>query len=490
MAADKGQVAFVTSEISPFASTGGLAEVSAALPVALARRGWSMTRIMPMYRRVIEGNFDLVDTGMVLGIPVGFHQFRAEVWRTAPGTAPATYFIRRDEFFDRAHLYNLPYRDYEDNFERFVFFQKAAVALIDALPDRVGLVHCHDWQTSLIPLYLRHGLRGQGREGAEKTLLTLHNLAYQGIFNGDEYSYSNLPFGCFSIECLEFYGNINCLKGGITTADLLTTVSQTYAEEIQTETFGYALNGVISDARHRLKGINNGIDTAVWDPRTDPALAAAFGADDLNGKQACRNALIKEAGLELAPGAPLIGFVTRMTEYKGIDLIDGILPDLMSDHAEVGFVMLGDGDPHYDELCRRWQEHWKGRIAVFHAYDPELARRIIAAADLYIMPSRYEPCGLNQLAAMRYGSVPVVHRTGGLADTVTDADRDPERGNGFVFDDYTAKAFLDALDRALSCRTRDAKRWRKIQSIGMSGDYSWDKSAGEYEALYELLLRR
>ncbi|MCP5488878.1 MAG: glycogen synthase GlgA [Verrucomicrobia bacterium] len=485
--ADQGHCAFITSEMSPFASTGGLAEVSASLPEAMARRGWSMIQIMPMYRQVIEGNFPLVETGMVLNIPVGFHQFRAEVWRTAPEIQPAKYFIRRDEFFDRAHLYNLSYRDYEDNFERFVFFQKAAVALIDALERPVSLVHCNDWQTALMPLYLQHGVRGQGRGKREKTLLTLHNLAYQGIFSGDEYSYSNLPFGCFSVECLEFYGNINCLKGGINTADFLTTVSQTYAEEIQTEAFGYGLHGVISDARHRLRGITNGIDTQTWDPQTDSALAKNYSVKDPSGKQHCKRALLKLAELSIPDRGPLLGMVTRLSEHKGIDLLDEMIPDLMGSHSDLGLILLGDGDAQYEGMCLRWQSHWPGRIRVMNAFDRVLARQIIAGADLYLMPSRYEPCGLNQLYAMRYGTVPVVHHTGGLADTVTDADNSQTNGNGFVFSDYTVKAFQDAVQRAIRCFDRKAEAWRDLQNRGMAGDYTWDQSAAEYEKIYRQL---
>ena len=480
------KIAFVASEISPYASTGGLAEVGGSLPRALAKLGVDVLRIMPLYRRVSEGMFPLRDTGMRLKVPVGFRSYTAEIWMSErPG--PVTYFIRRDEFFDRSHLYNLPDRDYDDNFERFIFFQKAAVALLDQLNASVDIVHANDWQSGLMPLYLEHGVTGRWRGRREKTVFTIHNLAFQGVFPGSEYSATNLPFSCFAIDSLEFYGNVNCLKGGITASDAVTTVSESYAEEIQHEGRGYGLHGLLQSVRGKLVGILNGIDTEEWNPETDEHIAKTFSADDLSGKRACRQDVLAKQHLTLDPSQPLIGMVSRLTDEKGFGLLASFVPWLMEHHG-VGLALLGQGPAQVAEQCRSWAARWPDRVAFREAFDRPLSHQIIAGSDVCLMPSRTEPCGLGQMFSLRYGTIPVVHGVGGLRDTVRPV-RGADEGCGFVFSPHEEPPLRAAVERALRA-FEDPVRWRSIMRRGMAQDFSWARSAGAYRDLYARLLGR
>lgn len=475
---------FVASEISPFASTGGLADVAQALPKALSQRDVEITRIMPYYRFVNDTDYDIHDTGITLNIPIGLVNYTAEIWE-AREPQPKTYLIRRDEYFDRRYLYAMPHREYEDNFERYVFFQKAVVALIDALGLKPDIVHCNDWQTGLLPLFLNYGLLGQGRVRKEKTVFTIHNLAYQGTFPGSLFPLANLPFSCFSIEQLEFFGQVNCMKGGITTADLLTTVSPTYAQEIQSEILGCGLHGVLSNRRSELYGITNGVDYSKWDPAHDPDIKAQYDHTDLSGKKKCRNALLERMNISASVNTPIIGIVTRLTEQKGLDLISEAMEALM-EHPLV-MVVLGSGEERYQQLCHAWAERWPDKFAFQQAFDPKLAHQIEAGADIFLMPSRYEPCGLNQLYSQRYGTIPIVHATGGLKDTILDLTSNPAKGNGFSFDSYTAEDLLSAIKRCLD-EYKNRSNWTKILKRIMQNDYSWHQSADQYIELYENLL--
>ncbi len=481
------KIVFAISEITPYASTGGLADVGAALPVALQGQGLDIVRVMPMYRRVLEDDHAHTDTGLRLHVPVGLRTLQAEVWQSVdPG--PPTYFIRKDEFFDRRELYSLPERDYDDNFERFVFFQKAVVALMDQLQFRADIVHANDWETGLIPYFLDHGIHGVGRGRTEKVVYTIHNLAYQGIFPDSEFPYSNLPYSCFSLEELEFYGNINCMKGGIVRADVLTTVSKRYAQEILTPEFGCGLEGVLSDARDKLHGIMNGVDYSAWDPSTDHLIAAPYSAENLSGKKTCRKAAIERLGLEASSGterAPVIGMVSRLVDQKGMDLLSEAMDRIMS--KDVYFLLLGSGQEEYQEMCLEWAVKWPERFGVYLGYNNALAHQIEAGADLFMMPSKFEPCGLNQLYSLRYGTIPIVHATGGLDDSIRDLSEDATTGNGFKFREYSVPALMTAVERALVAY-RDKKKWAALQKRVMQEEYSWDRSAREYIGLYESLL--
>ncbi len=483
-------VLFVTSEISPYASTGGLADVGAALPTALLELGEDIWRVMPMYRKVLEGAYPVSDTGIRIQVPVGLRTLEAEVWKS-DADGPATYFIRKDEFFDRSQLYSLPERDYDDNFERFVFFQKAVVGLIDHLDTPVDIVHANDWQTALIPYFLTFGMQGIGRENREHVVFTIHNMAYQGVFEDSEFPYSNLPYSCFSVEELEFYGKLNCMKGAINRADQITTVSERYAEEILRPEFGCGLEGVLADARDKLTGIVNGVDYEVWDPQQDPLIAAPFSASRLEGKQVCKQALLERMGLSHSPSdpiskRPLIGMVSRLVDQKGMDLLVESMDRMMEEPITV--VILGSGQEEYQRVCRNWAEQWPDRFAVYIGYNNELAHQIEAAADLFLMPSQFEPCGLNQLYSLRYGTVPIVHAVGGLDDTIEHIDPVLKTGNGFKFHEYTQTALIHAFQDALRLH-QDQPAWRETQKRIMQQDYSWHSSARAYQQLYQRVLK-
>ncbi len=479
------KIIFAASEINPFASTGGLADVTGALPRALAREpGVEICRVMPLYHQVAERGFQPRDTGVRLEVPVGFRSYPAEVW-VADEPGPRTYFIRRDEFFDRSHLYGTPEKDYDDNFERFVFFQKAVVALLDALEMKVDIVHGNDWQTGLLPLLLRHGIRGTGRKAAERTVFTIHNLAFQGLFPGSSYGITNLPFLYFHLDGLEFYGKVNCMKAGITASDCITTVSRTYAKEIQTEAVGCGLYGLLAKQGAKLMGLQNGVDYEEWNPATDPHIATRYDHDHLAGKQTCREHLARLMGLPLKPDRPLIGMITRLTDQKGLNLLADAMNELMQ--RDVAFVILGLGLQKYHDACRQWAQKWPDRFAVKLDYDTPLARQIIAGVDAVLMPSQFEPSGLNQLYAMRYGTVPVVHAVGGLEDTVTQVSLEKSEGTGFKFAGYRPQDLLASVDDMLAVFHKPME-WRQIMTRDMLQDFSWSRAANEYMTMYNSLL--
>jgi starch synthase len=476
---------FVSSEATPYASTGGLADVAAALPVALKGQGMQVCRVMPMYRRVIESTHAMRDTGWRLDVPVGLRTLTAEVW-ISEDEPVVTYFIRKDEFFDRRELYSLPDRDYDDNFERFVFFQKAVVALLDRLGLQADIVHANDWQTALIPYFLKYGIRGMGREQTEKTVFTVHNLAYQGIFPAETFPYTNLPFSVFSLAHVEYYGNINCMKGALVSADHITTVSKRYAQEILTPEYGCGLEGVLAGVKDNLTGILNGVDYRVWDPSRDHMIPANYSSKDLAGKQTCREHVLQRMGLgkQKDGDIPVIGMVSRLVDQKGFDLLAESMEAIMQ--HDVIFILLGSGREEYQALCRTWTATWPDRFAAVIGFDVELSHEIEAGADIFLMPSRFEPCGLNQLYSLKYGTVPLVYATGGLDDTIERVSKDADTGTGFKFDGYTSEALIAELERALSLYKNPAA-WKALQLRGMEADFSWNQSAAAYIRLYESL---
>ena len=476
------KIVFATSEAVPFASTGGLGEVSHALPAALREEGVEVIRIMPMYRQVIEGGHALRDTGIRLKIPVGFRVFMAEVWRTPDDSVP-TFFVRRDEFFDRRAMYALPERDYSDNLERFVFFQKAMVALLDTMEWGADIIHSNDWTCGLIPLYLKHGISGTGRTAKERTVFTVHNLAYQGIFPGAEFPTTNLPFSCFTIQGMEFFGNMNCMKAGLTTSHHVTTVSPSYAEEIRSPGQGFGLEGVLRSLGDRFTGVLNGADYATWNPGSDPHIPAQFGPESLKGKDACRRELMRAAGWSAEPELPIFGMVSRLVADKGLDLLDQVMERLV--RLPFRLVLLGSGQEDVEARCIEWMSRWPHRVHVEIGYNVKHAHRIQAGADFFLMPSAREPGGLSQLYAMRYGTVPVVHAVGGLKDSVNDLSPDAQTGNGIVFTEFDPASLTNAIIRAGELMKIKARVMGDIRSRIMREDHSWSQSAKAYLHLYE-----
>ncbi|MCZ7591158.1 MAG: glycogen synthase GlgA [Kiritimatiellae bacterium] len=476
------KLGYIASEITPYASTGGLAEVASALPRMLAKADHQVVCFMPCYRAVLEGPRNLEKTGIKITVPVGMKMFTADILRIEEGGV-ATYFIRRDEFFDRSQLYNLPERDYEDNFERFVFFQKVVVSLIDHLGISFDVIHCNDWQTGLIPYFLEYGVNGRRRGRRAKVVFTLHNIAYQGLFPDSDYAFTNLPFSAFSVDTFEYYGQIGCLKAGISGADIVTTVSPTYAREILTPEAGFGLEGVLSSLGDRLIGLLNGIDTNIWDPATDTHIAANYDAQNIAGKRICRERAAVRMRVEVGEGTVLLAMISRLVDLKGMDILTEAMPEIMA--RDVSFVLLGAGQEKFEKVAREWAERWPGRVGVRIGYNAPLAHEIQAGADMTLMPSKSEPCGLTQFCSQRYGTLPIAHAVGGLVDSILDPE-ESDRPTGIKFYEYTADSFVAAIDRALNLYRAPEKKARIIQNL-MTTDVSWRRAGERYEALYRQL---
>jgi len=477
------RILLVSSEVEPFAKTGGLADVAGALPKALAALGHDVRVLMPKYRGV-ERHTALVSALPTLRIPLADRHAEGALLEGRLGGSVPVYFLANDHYYDRDQLYTTPDGDYWDNCERFIFLCRGTVEAVRALGWPPQVIHANDWQSGLIPVYLATLYRDDPVCAEIATLFTVHNLAYQGIFWHYDMPMTGLGWDLFTPAGIEFYGKLNFLKGGLVFSDILTTVSRTYAREIQTPEFGCGLEGVLRERSASLHGVVNGIDSEVWNPETDPEIPKRYTADDLEGKRICKVSLREELGLRDEPG-PLIGMVTRLAEQKGTDLVLAALPDLLAEGCQL--VLLGTGEPALEQAFTAAADRYPGRAAVRIGYDPGLARRIYAGADCFLMPSRYEPCGLGQLISLRYGTVPLVRWTGGLVDTVKEFDG--ATGTGFGFEAFSAEALVRAVRRAAAAY-RQPERWRRLVMNGMAEDFSWEASAREYAMLYRKALKR
>ena len=478
------KIAMLSSEIAPFAKTGGLADVLGTLSVALEKRGYELSSIMPAYRCVLNGPFALDETGIQLAVTLGASVEEATVLEARLGQNISVYLVRADRYFDRDFLYGTPYGDYPDNAERFTFFCRAALEIIRRHP--VEIVHCHDWQTALGIVFLKAQSFRYPEFASAKTVLTAHNLGFQGIFRESNWPLLNLDRSYFSPQHLEFFGNINFLKGGLTFADKITTVSPTYAQEIMSAEQGFGLQGILQQRAADVTGILNGVDYNDWNPETDPFIARRYSENDLTGKRICKNKLQASMGLPVESELPLLGMVSRLTSQKGFDLILKIFDQLMG--GDLQLVLLGSGELRYEDFFVTAAARFPGKFAVRMGFDEALAHQIEAGADIFLMPSLYEPCGLNQMFSLKYGTLPVVRGIGGLKDTVIDHDAESGKGTGFVFDRYEPDALWESIERALRAFT-DHRAWTALIHRAMRMDFSWDRSAQAYSNLYEQLLR-
>ncbi len=476
------KVLFAASECVPFVKTGGLADVVGALPPVLRAKGIDIRVILPLYgeipqeirsrmRHLVDFELELGWRKLYCGIDALEHA--GLTW----------YFVDNRYYFDRPYIYGLG----GDEYERFSFFCRAvlnALPLIDFQPD---IIHCHDWQSGMIPALHKIQYAHLPFYENMRDVITIHNLQYQGIFGIKEVQDClGLGDSLFTSDKLEAYGMANFLKAGIVYADEITTVSPSYAEEITTAFYGEHLDGLLRAKRERLVGILNGIDTDEYDPAKDPQIVQTFTAATLSGKAACKEALQREMGLTLAPDVPLVGMVTRLSGQKGLDLIDRVIQELMNESIQL--VVLGKGDARYTDLFSWAEEAYPGRVAARFEMNSPLAHRIYAGADIFLMPSLFEPCGLSQMISLRYGTVPIVRETGGLRDTVLAYNEFTGDGNGFTFFNYNAHDMINTLRRAISYYHDRQDVWEMLMLRGMAGDYSWNKSAGEYIALYDKLL--
>jgi len=476
------KIAIIATECFPFVKVGGLADVIGSLPRALADLGAEVRIILPGFQRGDSSGMREacppldVDSG-------GGKRVRIESTRL-PGSTVNLLVIEDGHYFPRAGMYLDPQTgaDYPDQALRWLFFQEAALTLLARDWPEVDVIHCHEHQTALIPLLLEHRYRPRGLFPHVSTVLTIHNLGYQGIFPGDTVSGEDLPKDLHAPGGpLEFYGKVNFMKGGILAADALTVVSPTYAEEIQTAEYGYGLDGVIRERGADLFGILNGIDQTEWNPETDARIPAMFGAGNLSRRRLNRRGLIEAFGLgECSDSVPVLAMVSRIDRHKGFDLVIPLLDRLVE--TNVRFLLVGTGDPTIEAGLGNFADRYPQRVAVRFAFDETLAHLVMAGADIFLMPSRYEPCGLTQMYALRYGSVPVVRQTGGLADTVQEFDPEGGRGNGFLFRDYDVDEFGRAIGRAIDCWKEPI--WSVVMKNGMSADFSWRASAARYLEVY------
>lgn len=481
--ADALRILFAVSEVAPFSKTGGLGDVASALPRALAALGHDVRVVTPRYRAFAGA----VERLAVMRVSTPQGTVSAAVGRAVlPDSAVPVYTVEDDRgWFDRDGLYQSRSGDFPDNLERFAFFSRAALQVPSVVGWVPHVIHCHDWQTALIPLYVAAG----SERPAVRTVLTIHNMGFHGSFPGDRFPAIGIPAAWFSINGVEFFNCVNLLKGGLLAADLITTVSPTYAEEIQTEPLSHGLHGVLATRRRDLVGILNGIDREAWNPATDSLLAARFSASKPAGKAACREDLLRCVNLPAGP-APVLALVTRLAEQKGVDLVIDLLPDLLL--LDLRLVVLGTGDGPYETALRHWAAKRPDRIAAVLAFDESMAHRIMAGADVFLMPSRYEPCGLSQMYAMRYGAVPVAHQTGGLADTIVDYTPrtvHDGRATGFLFRPCAADNLLRAIQFALAVR-RDRAAWKRLVVSAMRADFGWEQSATQYVDAYRRALMK
>lgn len=477
------RILIATPEAVPYVKTGGLGDVTGALVKEFRRYNQEASLILPFYKS-IKDKFTPEPTGKSISLLMGGMQIEGEIWISDRSTVPAAYFIECNQLFGREELYGPPGGDYPDNALRFAFFSRAVLETCLAMDIRPDVIHCNDWQTGMLPLYLGGPYRRSFDRTA--TLYTIHNLGYQGIFASSDLKYTGIGKDYFTPEGIEFYGRMNFMKAGLIYADLLTTVSETYAREILESEFAFGLEGVMGKRKGDLYGILNGIDYGEWDPARDTAIPKKYSPDNLDGRAQCRRALLNIAGISNEK-SPLFGVVSRFSEQKGIDLIAESVDDLTS--MGMNIVFLGNGDIYYQNLLADISDRNPGRVFVRTGFEEGLARLIYAGSDFFLMPSRYEPCGLGQLIALKYGAVPVVRKTGGLADTVRDYDHLAASGTGFIFEDYASSALKDAAKRA-ACVFVDKRRLGRLVRAGMNEDFSWKKPADSYLVLYEKAIRK
>ncbi|HIC90901.1 MAG TPA: glycogen synthase GlgA [Syntrophaceae bacterium] len=474
------KILFVSSEVAPFSKVGGLAEVSHGLPKALKRLGHEVIIVSPKYRSVEYSNLAIKKTNKTLGVPISWKMYAGQVFKSEIDGIPV-YLIARDELFDRDGIYGTEYGDYQDNAERFTFFSRAVLELCITLNLDVDVIHCNDWHTALIPVYLKTLYKDMPILSKVASLYTIHNLGYQGIFWQYDMPLTGLPWELFAPSALEFYGKINFMKGGIVFADIINTVSRKYLTEIQTEANGCGLDGVLRERSQDLFFVFNGVDYDIWNPATDQWIAANYAQDSIENKALCKADLRRVFDLNDSD-SPLIVMVSKLIDRKGLDLVTRAFDNIIS--LDLQLVILGKGEDRYQTFLVDMATKYKGKLGIYIGYDAALNHKILAGSDIFLMPSKYEPCGLDQLYSLKYGTIPIVRAVGGLDDTVVDYDTSSGIGTGFKFTDYTPEALMGAIERAINL-FKDKHAWLKLMKQAMTQDFSWESSAHRYVELYK-----
>jgi len=478
------KILFVAAEVAPFAKVGGLADVAGSLPKALSKLGNDIRVVLPCYGSINKQKYHLEDVfNTEIELNVGVKKVLVSLKQSRlPNSDVIVYFIDNNEYFG-SHSEIYPQKKHaEFEQERFIVFGLATLKLMQKIGFKPDIIHCNDWHTANIPVQLKTKPEEFSYFSESAIIFSIHNLAYQGLFNKDILSFANLDVSAlYNPEYLEFYGDINWMKGGIIFADRINTVSKKYAEEIQTKEYGEKLDGLLIANNNKLSGILNGLDTEEWNPKTDSAIPANYSQEDLTGKKVCKKALQKEFGLKQLLSVPLFGVVSRLVDQKGLDLLSAISQDLKD--MNIQLVVLGTGQEKYEIMFKDLSIITSNIKAVI-GFDTKLAKRIYASCDMFLMPSKFEPCGLGQMISLRYGTIPIVRNTGGLSDTIIDYNTNKKSGNGFVFEDYSADKLLDAITRAANA-FKNKKTWNQLITRAMTFNVSWDKSAQEYLNLYK-----
>jgi starch synthase len=478
------KIAIFASEVVPFAKTGGLADVAGALPKFLSPLGLELRVFLPLYRETKKKNLPLRRVIESLEMDWNGEKVPFSVWESREG-ALGFLMIERDEYFDRDFLYGTSQGDYPDNGERFAFFSKAALESLKHLGFRPDVIHAHDWQAAIALALLKFVYAQDPFFAYTRSLFTIHNLAYQGVFEKDVLGRIGLSDDLFNMEDLEFYGKVNYLKGGILYSTAVSTVSKRYSQEIQTPEFGYRLDGLLRKRRDRLFGILNGVDYADWNPATDKFIIRPFDPTYLDGKKECRRDLLRAFSLNtVKEETPVVGMVSRLAGQKGFDIVCESLEEIFKMGAVL--VVLGTGEDVFQKALSAAQEEYPGSLGLKIAFDESLSHKIYAGSDMFLIPSRYEPCGLTQMYSLRYGTVPVVRATGGLDDTIQEYEPARGTGNGFKFQEYSSTALLSSLQKAMAVH-QQKERWRQLVQKAMACDFSWEMSAREYLRLYQRL---
>jgi starch synthase len=482
------KILIAASEVVPFAKTGGLADVTGALPKALRALGHDVRVVMPKYKKIDDAKFSVVDTGKSVNVNIALVDHAGAIKETViPGTDVPVYMIDNTEFFYRDEIYRTSTGEYWDNAERFLFFSKAVLEMLKELDWQPDVINCNDWHTGLIPVFLKTTYAADPFYAPIATAYSIHNIAYQGFFPKEIMSHAGLPWEIFNMHQLEFYGGVNYMKGGIVFSDVVNTVSRRYKEEIETPEFGYNLDGVLRERRESLFGILNGIDYDLWNPATDNCLPVNYDIDTVEKKVEVKKKLLETLGLKYYENVPVVGLVSRFDDQKGLDNISKIMEEMM--RLNMQFVVLGTGEERYHEMFRYWAGVFPEKLSASIKFDNTLAHMIYAGSDMFLMPSYFEPCGLGQLIALKYGTVPVVRETGGLADTVKCYNFKEKKGNGFSYAGYYATDLFNTIRVAVDT-FKNQQVWKKIQNNGMKEDFSWEHSAERYVDLYNNALQK
>jgi starch synthase len=481
------KIVFASSEVFPYAKTGGLADVVGSLPKAIANLGHEVKIITPFYKQTKKSSFDLQKFSKKIYVQLGDRIVDGEIATTKLNDFIDVFFIVKDSYYDRDELYRDSQGDYKDNAERFIFFSKAILSTLEEFDLQADIIHCHDWQTGLTSTLLKTNEANNPFFRKTRTVFTIHNLAFQGLFWHYDMHMTNLPWDVFNPEGIEFYGKINLLKAGIVYSDILTTVSQKYSDEIKTPEFGCGLEGILTKRSEDLYGILNGVDYEDWDPAKDKFIKTNYTPENLSGKLECKKDLLKEFNLTLNPSQPLIGIISRLTDQKGFDLVSEIILQVISKNA--GLIVLGTGEEKYQIFFNDLRKKYPDKVGVRIGFDNSIAHKIEAGCDFFLMSSKFEPCGLNQIYSLKYGTIPIVRAVGGLEDTIENFNLQTRQGNGFKFHEYSSQQLLSKTLEALEIY-KNPVLFKELIKNGMRCDFSWDSSAKKYEEIYFKALRK